>query len=151
MVFDIDGVLADAQGRQHLIEGSQRDWKGFFARCGEDAPILSSVRLLDVVDADVAVVLLTGRPLGVQDATIQWLDRHGLRWDVLVMRDRGDYSNSLVFKQQSARFLKARGFELVLAVEDDRRNCEMFEEEGVPALYIHSGYYDERDDKASSA
>ncbi len=30
---------------------------------------------------------------------------------------------------------------LQLALEDDRRNLEMFEEEGVPCLYVHSGYY----------
>ena len=34
------------------------------------------------------------------------------------------------------------GFELQLAVEDDRRNVEMFRAEGVPCIYFHSGYYD---------
>ena len=31
---------------------------------------------------------------------------------------------------------------LDLAFEDDRRNLEMFRAEGVPCVYIHSGYYD---------
>jgi hypothetical protein len=34
------------------------------------------------------------------------------------------------------------GFDLRLAFEDDRRNLEMFRAEGVPCIYIHSGYYD---------
>jgi hypothetical protein len=34
------------------------------------------------------------------------------------------------------------GFELRLAFEDDRRNVDMFHAEGVPCVYIHSGYYD---------
>ena len=34
------------------------------------------------------------------------------------------------------------GFDLRLAFEDDRRNVEMFHREGVPCVYIHSGYYD---------
>ena len=29
-----------------------------------------------------------------------------------------------------------------LAFEDDRRNVEMFRAEGIPCLYVHSGYYD---------
>ena len=31
-VFDLDGVLSDAAGRQHFVDGSQgrKDWKAFF-------------------------------------------------------------------------------------------------------------------------
>jgi hypothetical protein len=38
--------------------------------------------------------------------------------------------------------LRRYGFDLKLAFEDDRRNVEMFSHEGVPCLYVHSGYYD---------
>jgi hypothetical protein len=30
----------------------------------------------------------------------------------------------------------------MLSFEDDRRNVAMFHDEGVPTVYIHSGYYD---------
>jgi hypothetical protein len=30
----------------------------------------------------------------------------------------------------------------MVSFEDDRRNVAMFREEGVPTVYIHSGYYD---------
>ena len=36
VIFDIDGVLADASGRQHHLAGLRRDWDAFFAACGED-------------------------------------------------------------------------------------------------------------------
>jgi len=38
--------------------------------------------------------------------------------------------------------LRERGFEIKVAFEDDLRNIEMFRSEGVPCVYIHSGYYD---------
>jgi hypothetical protein len=38
--------------------------------------------------------------------------------------------------------LRHYGFDLRLAFEDDRRNVEMFHGEGIPCVYIHSGYYD---------
>jgi hypothetical protein len=38
--------------------------------------------------------------------------------------------------------LRDYGFDLRLAFEDDRRNVEMFHGEGIPCVYIHSGYYD---------
>ena len=37
---------------------------------------------------------------------------------------------------------EGRTFDLRLAFEDDRRNVDMFHAEGVPCVYIHSGYYD---------
>jgi hypothetical protein len=38
--------------------------------------------------------------------------------------------------------LRNFGFDLQIAIEDDRRNVEMFRREGVPCIYFHSGYYD---------
>ena len=91
-MFDIDGVLSDAAGRQHFIERGQRDWDAFFEACGDDPVIEEIARLLELLDSSLAVVLLTGRPQRVQPQTLAWLQRYGLRWDLLVMRARGDYS-----------------------------------------------------------
>ena len=142
VVFDLDGVLSDAAGRQHFLDWPSRDWDAFFEACGDDPVIAEVARLLDVLDAELHVVLLTARPLRVQAQTLAWLDRYELRWDVLLMRDHGDYQASRVFKQRSVGELRAWGFDLRLAFEDDRRNVEMFHTEGVPCVYIHSGYYD---------
>jgi phosphoglycolate phosphatase-like HAD superfamily hydrolase len=142
VVFDLDGVLSDAAGRQHLLEGPRRDWDRFFEACGDDPLIDEVARLLDLIDPTCRVVLLTARPIKVQRATLGWLERLDLRWDLLVMRDFGDYAASRDFKRRSVGELQACGLELRLAFEDDRRNVEMFHAEGVPCIYIHSGYYD---------
>lgn len=142
-MFDIDGVLSDASARQHFLTGPDRkDWKGFFDAAGEDLLVEEVARLLDVIDDEVTVVLLTGRPVRVRGLTLDWLDRNGVRWDLLVMRPAGSYSASLEFKRQTVNELRRLGFDLRLAVEDDARNQAMFHEEGVPCLYIHSGYYE---------
>jgi len=142
VVFDIDGVLSDAASRQHFIEGGRRDWDAFFEACGDDPLIDEVARLLELLDSGLAIILLTGRPLRVQPQTLAWLDRYHLRWDLLIMRDYGDYSAARYFKRESVHELRGYGFELRLAFEDDRRNLEMFRAEGVPCVYIHSGYYD---------
>jgi len=142
VVFDLDGVLSDAASRQHFLERPRRDWDAFFEACGDDPLIEEIARLLDLLDHDLAIVLLTARPARVQPQTVAWLHRYGLRWDLLVMRDFGDYGAAREFKRRSVRELKEAGFELVLSFEDDRRNVAMFRDEGVPSVYIHSGYYD---------
>ena len=98
-------------------------------------------RLLELLDRDLAVVLLTGRPARVRPQTLAWLERYGVRWDMLIMRNAGDYAAAREFKRKTVGELRAFGFDIRLAFEDDRRNLEMFHEEGLPCVYIHSGYY----------
>ena len=142
VIFDIDGVLSDAASRQHYIEAGRRNWDAFFAACGDDPLIEDVAQLLHLLDESLQIILLTGRPLRVQPQTLAWLERYGLRWDLLIMRDWGDYAAAREFKRWTAHDLRHEGFEPVLAFEDDRRNLEMFRAEGIPCVYIHSGYYD---------
>ena len=142
VVFDLDGVLSDAASRQHYLERPRRDWDAFFEACGDDPLIEEIARLLDLLDDQLVIVLLTARPARVQPQTLAWLHRYRLRWDLLVMRDFGDYGSAQEFKRRSVRELREAGLELALSFEDDRRNVAMFRDEGVPSVYIHSGYYD---------
>jgi hypothetical protein len=142
VVFDLDGVLSDAASRQHYLERPWRDWEAFFEACGDDPLIEEIARLLGLLDPGLVIVLLTARPAWVRPQTLAWLHRYRLRWDLLVMRDIGEYRAAPEFKRRSVRELREAGFELVLSFEDDRRNVAMFRDEGVPSVYIHSGYYD---------
>jgi phosphoglycolate phosphatase-like HAD superfamily hydrolase len=142
VIFDVDGVLSDAVGRQHFIERGRRDWDAFFDACGEDAVIAELARVLELLDPKLQIVLLTGRPMRVQPQTLAWLARYDLRWDLLVMRSRGDYSQVTWFKRDTVDELRDFGFELRLAFEDDPNNFAMFHAMGIPCVYIHSGYYE---------
>jgi phosphoglycolate phosphatase-like HAD superfamily hydrolase len=142
VVFDMDGVLSDAAGRQHFLERGHRDWDRFFEACGDDQVVEELARLLELLDPRLQVVLLTGRPFRVQPQTLAWLARYGLRWDLLVMRSRGDYAQVTMFKRDAVDELREYGFDLRLAFEDDPNNFAMFHAEGIPCVYIHSGYYD---------
>jgi hypothetical protein len=139
VIFDIDGVLADAAGRQHYLDWG--DWKSFFDACGDDPVIEEIERLLELLDDSLSIVLLTGRPRRVQGPTLAWLERYGLRWDLLIMREYGDYSGVDRFKRGALRDLIDHGFSIQLALDDDPKNHAMYVSEGVPCIYIHSGYY----------
>lgn len=142
VVFDLDGVLSDAAGRQHHLEWPGRNWRAFFEAVGEDPLIEEVATLLHALDEMYRIVLLTARPLWVQRHTLGWLERNDLRWDLLVMRDAGDYDDASSFKGRTVRELQAAGIHPHLAFEDDRRNVAMFRSLDIPCVYIHSGYYD---------
>lgn len=142
VVVDIDGVLSDAASRQHFLESPRRDWRAFFDACGED-PVIEEMRvLLGLLGTDLHVVLLTARPERIHAMTEAWLHRYEIRWDLLIMRGWGDYEVARDFKEATVGELRAYGFALHLAFEDDRRNVAMFRRAGVPCVYFHSGYYD---------
>jgi phosphoglycolate phosphatase-like HAD superfamily hydrolase len=142
VVFDMDGVLSDASGRQHFLEGPRMQWDAFFEACGEDALITSAATLGHLLDPRLTVILLTARPHRVRPQTLAWLGRQPVRWDLLVMRDTDDWMSSHVFKRTCVLALRQLGFDLRLAIDDDPANVAMFEKADVPAIYWHSGYYD---------
>ncbi len=139
VIFDIDGVLADAAGRQHHLDWG--DWKSFFDACGDDPVIEEIETLLELLSSDLSVILVTGRPRRVQPHTVAWLERFGIRWDLLIMREFGDYSGVEYFKRGVVADLRRYGFEIRLALDDDPKNHAMYIGESVPCIYIHSGYY----------
>lgn len=142
VVFDLDGVLADAAARQHYIKGPRPNWEAFFLASVDDPLIDEVATLLGLLSDELVVALLTARPARIGELTVAWLGRHDVRWDLLVMRRDGDYRPARVFKREAVRDMQARRLDVKLCVEDDLRNIEMFRGEGLTALYIHSGYYD---------
>jgi len=150
LVVDVDGVLSDASGRQHLLGGAERQWAAFFEASLDDPPIVEGIGLVraladtgDGVGASrCPTVLLTARPSRLADTTMAWMARHGIAWDLLVMRADDDHRSSPDVKREAVADLRATGYEPVLAIDDDPRNAEMYRAEGVPVVYVHSGYYD---------
>jgi len=143
VVVDLDGVLADASGRQHFLDGSRgtRDWDGFFDACGDDPYVGHMGALVALLDPALAVVVLTARPARVGAATLAWLGRHGVRWDLLGMRPDGDFRPAHAVKREHVEALQGVGFDVRLAIDDDPRNVAMFRSLGIAAVEVPSGYY----------
>jgi hypothetical protein len=143
VLVDIDGVLSDASGRQHYLKNPQgvRDWEGFFGAVGDDLPLPAVPALLGILDPSLTVVLLSARPAWVFEVTVQWLHRHQMRWDLLILRGDDDVVHAADFKRGVLHELRADGWDVVLAIDDDERIIDMYRGEEQPALYIHSGYY----------
>jgi len=141
VIVDIDGVLADAEHRQHHLEPPWRDWDSFFAEAGGDDVFEEMVTVLELLAPDLVVVLLTSRPAWIQRETLRWLDLYDIRWDLLIMRPIGDFQPSPGFKRYETTTLTERNFRPRLAIDDDMRNVRMYRSEGLPTLHLESGYH----------
>ena len=141
VVVDIDGVLADAAHRQHYLDPPWRDWDGFFAECGGDGVFEENKALLELLALELTIVLLTSRPTWIQKATLDWLHLHKIRYDLLIMRPLGDFQPSPGFKREETETLRRQGYIPMLAIDDDMRNVRMYKSEGIPTIFLDSGYH----------
>ncbi len=149
VVFDLDGVISDASHRQHYLVGARsadKDWDGFFGACVDDPPIAAGVALVDAISADITVVILTARVFEVRDQTIDWLSRHKVRHDWLILRGEHEGEPSTDWKRRQFEQLADAGAEVGFVLDDDPRNVAMARTAGYAAMYVPSGYYTERDE-----
>ena len=145
VILDLDGVISDASHRQHFLRGARKDFDGFFIAAGLDPPYETGLALAASIADDHAVAILTARPNYVADITRGWLAAHDVRHDLLILRPergQGKWGPSADFKRHELSRLRAAGYEVAVAIDDDERIIDMYRSEDVFALYVHSGYYE---------
>ena len=122
-VVDIDGVLADAGHRQHLVASRPKDWDAFFAAVGADAPISDGIALLHELAGQHEVVLLSGRPERTRGDTEEWLARQGVAGLRLVLRPDADHRPAATLKADLIRGIGAPD-RVAVVVDDDETVVE---------------------------
>ena len=114
-------------------------------RPGQDPPYDTGLALAASIAEDYAVAILTARPNYMAADTRSWLAANEVRHDLLILRPRhgrGSGGPSADFKRHEISRLRAAGFEIKLAIDDDERIIDMYRSEDIFALYTHSGYYE---------
>ena len=135
-VFDLDGTLADATHRLHFIQQEPKDWDSFFGAVGDDAPIHHVIDIANALEAiGFGVVIWTGRPERCQRDPISWLQKHGVRFDALLMREDGDRRPDHEIKMEWLALLGG----VTAAFEDRSRVVAAWRAAGVPCYQVASG------------
>lgn len=139
-LFDLDGTLADCSHRLHHIHEKPKNWRKFFAACGDDAPIPHVLALaVTLFDADQQIVYVSGRSDECRDLTLEWLSRHGLPEAPLYMRREGDYRADDIVKGELLDALMADGWAPMLAFDDRDRVVKMWRDRGIPCAQVAEG------------
>lgn len=138
-IFDLDGTLADCQHRVPLIP----NWDAFFGACGEDAPIWPVIQTAKRLAASAEVWIVSGRNVQARNATVHWLEQHGLHPEQLkFMRSHKDHRPDDEVKREWLHSLATEDRERIVAVFDDRdRVVSMWREEGLPCFQVAPGAF----------
>ncbi len=125
VVFDLDGTLADAKHRLHLLpsandKDSTNGWDAFNLACDSDLPIEDNLELLrDLYVAGNGIVILTGRCDVAEFKTKKWLSHHLPHVEYkLVMRQRDDHRRDVVFKQEVLEGIMNAGHRILCCFDD---------------------------------
>lgn len=136
-VVDIDGVLADARHRLHMITGepTHEDWVGFFRAAANDPLLIPGAELVHQLAANDEITYLTGRPDWTRELTQNWLEQHELPPAVeLLMKAETDVRPARVMKRDALVELRRRGVKIRVVVDDDPRVIALVEEAEFPAI-----------------
>jgi hypothetical protein len=136
-VVDIDGVLADARHRLHMITGkpTHDDWVGFFRAAEHDPLLVPGAELVHQLATQDEITYLTGRPDWTRELTQTWLDRHELPTAAdLLMKTESDARPARVMKRDTLVDLRRQGVEIRVAVDDDPRVVALLDAAGFPTM-----------------
>lgn len=139
IILDVDGTLADSFT---YLSGSYCGWEDFHSNLEGFGLLDNGVDQLakDAFESGVVVHVVTCRPERFRQVTMDWLRSKGVRFSLLWMRPDGVKDED--FKRQALDFIRNLYHHRVLmAVDDNPREVQMYREEGVLCLYIDSGCY----------
>lgn len=140
VIFDIDGTLSDATHRHHHLKTTPKNWEAFNKAMHLDTPHKDVVALAQALHhAGHRVLLVTGRDEEFRMVTETWLNAHGVIYDELYMRPRGDRREDTTTKAEALRWLRAAGYAPWLVVEDRNRLVKMWREQGLTCLQCAEG------------
>ena len=137
VVFDLDGTLADVEHRRHHVAGGNRRWDRFFAACVDDAPVEAVILAFRAHQAAGArVEVWSGRSDAVRRETEDWLERHALRPDRLLMRRASDHTPDDTLKES---WLDAADPKPSVVYDDRDKVVAMWRRRGVPCFQVAPG------------
>ena len=138
IVCDIDGTLADCEHRRHHLQGETKDWHGFFNDMLKDT-LREDVYIQYMAEGYKKLrIIVSARPEDYRSMTEHWLQKEGVLYDILIMREKGDSRpDTEVKKDIYDKYLRKLN---VTTVIDDRPSViKMWREQGLNVIDVGNG------------
>ncbi len=121
VVFDLDGTLANGKHRNHAVPKAEDAaktwaWDEHNMLAVDDAPIQDTIDICNILHKTHRIIILTGRCEIAKMITVEWLARHNVQYDELIMRGRDDHRPDTVYKEEE---LLGIGIDKILCAFDD--------------------------------
>ena len=144
VIFDLDGTLAliDKRRKISIDDKGKMDWSKFFDpdMVDLDDPNTPVITMANLLSSQYRIWILSGRSDITHQATINWLAKHNVTYDHLVMRPQNHlYMADNDLKQM---WLDSIGVENVAMVFDDRQQVvDMWRQNGLTTFQVADGNF----------
>jgi uncharacterized HAD superfamily protein len=130
VLVDIDGVLSDDRWREGRKNVS---WDEYHSACWEDPPHKDMVAMINGLhEQEYYIVALTGRPEKWRVITMNWLTKHNVAIDELLMRQENDYRRSPELKLAMA----ARYRDIAMVIDNRQDIVDAFKALSITTLLV---------------
>ena len=143
VIFDLDGTLALIDKRRDLAtkDNGKMDWDVFFDpdNISLDLPNQTVIDMANMLSKQgYTILILSGRSDVTYQATIDWLNKHGVWFDNLIMRTQ----DFLYMRDSDLKhmWLNTIGKDRVAMVFDDRNQVvDMWRKNGLTCFQVADG------------
>lgn len=143
VIFDVDGTLCDVTSIRHHLIPSLPGWRGvkdfdaFHQASVWCPPIIETVAALHAArDAGLGVIIMTARMRKWEAHTRGWLAMHVGWFDALHMRADGDFRADAAVKADLLRDVRAAGWNVTHAWDDNPSIVKLWQMEGIPVTVV---------------
>ena len=142
VIFDLDGTLALIDKRRDVStkDNGKMDWDKFFDpdNIQLDLPNTDVVKMADLLSNNHRIWILSGLSDVTYQATVDWLNKHDIWFDNLIMRPQNHlYKPDNDLKQM---WLDSIGVDNVAMVFDDRQQVvDMWRDNGLTCFQVADG------------
>jgi beta-phosphoglucomutase-like phosphatase (HAD superfamily) len=141
VIFDLEGTLTDTSLRVGYVRAG--DYKTFNEKFLLDPPKIEVVSMYRSFhfDPDWHVVISTGKSEREMGDIHKWMDWYRIEPSLLLTRLASDNRPSPEVKASHLVTLQDRGYMVALAVDDRKRNIDMYQDHGILTIYIPGSDY----------
>jgi predicted kinase len=140
IICDLDGTLCNIEHRRHHVRGEgKKNWMAFMDGIPLDTIHDWCNEILEAMSANYKIVLCSGRGEEQRAATMEWLNRHDVAHDDLVMRQRGDSRKDSIVKEILLDFEILTRYTPVFMIDDRQQVVDMWRARGYTCLQCDKG------------
>ena len=103
-----------------------------------NTPVVNAVKILNT---EYDIVITSGRMDSSRKDTHEWLDKHGIPFKVLLMRQTGDVRNDADIKEEIFRNQIAPNYCVDFVLDDRNRVADRWREMGIPCFQVAPGNF----------
>ena len=142
MIFDMDGTLADVSSIVHHLNAPlnlmEIEALDLYHELSVDVPAVEEIvrAAQSAHDLGYAVLIVTARKIKYMGVTGHFIVKHDIPCEAIFMRSDDDLRSDYELKKDILRRIRAQGYVIERAYDDNPEIIKLWTEEGIEAILV---------------